>query len=71
MPVPLMHSNTPSRGSAAPWFTCANEFTRDCGSGRASPLTPNTTPEVPAVAATSPGRSTFSDSALFGWSPAR
>src|SRR5664279_39053 len=29
------------------------------------------TPEVPAVAATSPGFKTLSESALLGWSPAR
>jgi hypothetical protein len=36
-----------------------------------SPNTPYTTPDVPAVAAISPGLNTLSDNALLGWSPAR
>ena len=32
IPVPLMHSSTPSLVCPAVWLTCANVLTRDCGS---------------------------------------
>ena len=59
------------RGASARWFTCTKVLTRDRRSQTGSPATPYTTPEVPAVAATSPGWRTLSDRALLGWSPLR
>ncbi len=70
--MPLTHSSTPSRGRSVAWVTWAKLFTREGDRRRpALPATPYTTPEVPAVAAISPGDSTFSEKALLGWSPAR
>ena len=72
MPVPLMQSSTPSRGSpTVAEVTCRKVFTRDCGSAFGWSVTPYTTPLVPPVAAISPGFRTSSENALFGWSPAR
>ena len=69
--MPLTQSSTPRRGRPGAWVTWAKLFTRERPSKVAVPATPYTTPEVPAVAAISPGDSTFSEKALLGWSPAR
>ncbi len=66
IPVPLMHSKTPRLIFSGEWLTCANVFTRESGSYFISSLTPYTTPDVPAVAAISPGLKTFNESALLG-----
>ena len=71
IPVPLMHRSTPSRVAALVWLTWAKVLTLESGSYLISPLTPYTTPEVPAVVAISPGLRTFRERALLGWSPAR
>src|SRR5512140_3673837 len=54
IPVPLMHRRTPSREALGEWLTCANGLTRDFSSYVILSMAPYTTPDVPAVAATSP-----------------